>query len=135
MPNKENLREGYIGQVWLAIQYYKTRLRGDSILIGDFNSNKIWDKTQPGRLGNHSAVHEYLKAKNIHSMYHLQTEEELGKEGIPTYFLYKNNTKPFHIDYCFASNAFLASGFKLSIGEYKDWVKYSDHVPIIADFK
>ena len=135
MPNKENSREGYIGQVWLAMQYYKRKLGSDSILIGDFNSNKIWDHTQPRRVGNHSAVHEYLKAKDIHSMYHLQTEDELGKEGTPTYFLYKNNTKPYHIDYCFASNAFLTNGFNFSIGEHKDWVKFSDHVPIIADFK
>jgi endonuclease/exonuclease/phosphatase family metal-dependent hydrolase len=76
-----------------------------------------------------------LKAKNIHSLYHLQTQEELGKETAPTLFLYRNNSKPYHIDYCYASNAFLVNGFKLSIGEYNDWIKFSDHVPIIADFK
>jgi exonuclease III len=135
MDNKENSRAGYIAQVWLAINYYKTKLGGDSILIGDFNGNKIWDNDQPRRLGNYSEVHDYLKAKNIHSLYHLQTQEELGKETAPTLFLHRNNNKPYHIDYCYASNAFLVNGFKLSIGEYNDWIKFSDHVPIIADFK
>lgn len=44
MDNKENYEARYIAQVWLAINYYNDLLDKPSILIGDFNSNKIWDK-------------------------------------------------------------------------------------------
>ena len=54
MSNKENYDARYIGQVWLAIDYYSDLLKGSTILVGDFNSNKIWDyKT---RVGDHSDV-------------------------------------------------------------------------------
>jgi exodeoxyribonuclease III len=43
MNNKENYDARYIGQVWLAINYYADLLGAATILVGDFNSNKIWD--------------------------------------------------------------------------------------------
>jgi len=43
MNNKENRDARYIGQVWLAINYYEELLNNNTIMIGDFNSNKIWD--------------------------------------------------------------------------------------------
>ena len=51
MSNKENYEARYIGQVWLAINYYADLLMGSTILVGDFNSNKIWDyKARVGSL-------------------------------------------------------------------------------------
>lgn len=135
MDNKESPRARYIAQVWLAINYYQSKLNIPSILIGDFNSNKIWDEDHPRKYGNHSEVNDYLYTLDIHSLYHLQTEEKLGEEKNPTLYLHRNKTKPYHIDYCFASNNLLVEGFDFSIGKYEEWIKYSDHVPIFVDFK
>ena len=43
MDNKEFPEARYIGQIWLAINYYQKLLHLPIILTGDFNSNKIWD--------------------------------------------------------------------------------------------
>lgn len=133
MNNKESPHARYIAQVWLAINYYI--FDNDSIFIGDFNSNKIWDNESPRKYGNHSEVHNYLRVRNIHSLYHLKTNEELGNEKTPTLFLHRDIKKPYHIDYCYASNRLFSKGFNLSVGEPDDWIKLSDHVPIIAEFE
>ena len=105
MDNKENPDARYIAQVWLAINYYSRLLHYNSILIGDFNSNKIWDEKD--RLANHSEVVQILKKNNILSLYHEHYQMEQGLEGEHTFFLYRNLQKGYHIDYCFASSEFL----------------------------
>ena len=101
MDNKEKREARYIGQVWLAINHYKDLLGSSTILIGDFNSNKIWDYKD--RVGSHSDVVRYLASRDIHSVYHKHFNMEQGKEEHPTLYLYRNLEKPYHIDYCFAS--------------------------------
>lgn len=69
----------YVTQVWKAINYYEKLLsENNCILIGDFNSNTIWDK--PRREGNHSTVVSKLAEKNILSVYHKFFNQEQGKE-------------------------------------------------------
>lgn len=84
MPNKENYEARYIGQVWNAINYYDHLFQGSIILIGDFNSNKIWDYKK--RVGDHSGVVRKLVEKNIHSVYHEHFSIEQVKEEHPTFF-------------------------------------------------
>jgi exonuclease III len=38
------------------------------------------------------------------------------------------------LDYCFASRFFIEKISNVKIGEYEDWVKFSDHCPLIVDF-
>ncbi len=102
MNNKENREARYIGQVWLAINYYAKLLGDSTLLIGDFNSNKIWDYKD--RIGNHTDVVDRLAEKGIFSVYHKLLNQEQGKEKHPTFFLQRNKNKPYHIDYCFASS-------------------------------
>ena len=70
MDNKENHKARYIGQVWLAIDYYKNLLGNTTILIGDFNSNKIWDGN--ARVGTHSDVVNKLLAYNQQLQHEIQ---------------------------------------------------------------
>ena len=132
MNTPQNLRNRYIAQLWKAVNHYDLLLKEDSILIGDLNSNKIWDNEKPQRIGTHSVVVDLLKAKNIYSIYHKYFNEEHGEETRPTYFFHNKESKSFHIDYCFASLKLL-SNISYSMGTYNEWIKLSDHVPIIVD--
>ena len=124
----------YITQVWKAIHFYENLLAEKKIiLIGDFNSNTIWDK--PRREGNHSTVVERLEAKNIFSTYHKFHNQVQGKEEHPTLFMYRHEDKPYHVDYCFASLDFIEKLKSVEIGTYGLWTKYSDHKPLIVEFE
>ncbi len=123
----------YVTQVWKAIHYYDSFiLNKKTILAGDFNSNSIWD--MPRRAGNHSAVVDKLAQKGIFSTYHQFYQQEQGKEAHPTLFMYRHEDKPYHIDYCFASNDFLEKMVEVEVGLYNDWIHCSDHKPLIVTF-
>lgn len=123
----------YITQIWKAIHHYDTELTNKhTVLIGDFNSNTIWDK--PKREGNHTTLVKRLEAKGIYSVYHKHFNQTQGSELHPTLYLYRRKDKPYHIDYCFASSDMLKHLKSVEVGEYGFWVKYSDHVPVIVAF-
>lgn len=131
--NPEDRDGAYITQVWKAMKHYEKSLKkGASILAGDFNSNTIWDR--PRREGNHSTVVQQLENKGIHSVYHKYFKQLQGKEQHPTQYMYRHKDKPYHLDYCFASDAILQKLSSVEIGEYDFWRKYSDHVPVIVSF-
>jgi exodeoxyribonuclease III len=123
----------YIEQVWKAIHHYDTLLTGSkTILIGDFNSNKIWDRRH--RVSNHSNVVKYLEDKGIFSTYHLHHKQAQGSEEHPTLYMYRHLDKPYHIDYCFVSADLAEKLQSVEVGDYEFWTKYSDHVPLIVTF-
>ena len=82
----------YVGQVWKALNHYQNRIKKTkTLLIGDFNSNTMWDK--PRREGNHSTVVDILAKKGIESVYHTYFEQQQGIEQHPTFYLYKNKNR------------------------------------------
>jgi exonuclease III len=117
---------GYIGQFW---KYLKINFDSfDNILIGgDLNSNVIWDKWD--RWWNHSDVLAILLEKQIVSLYHLNFNEKQGEETIPTFYLQRKPSKPYHIDYFFGSPIF-QSNFEYRFGNFEEWLEISDHIPI-----
>lgn len=131
MPHKTERVKNYVGQIWGAVNYYSKYLDQDSILIGDFNSNAIWDKTK--KMGNHSDVIQFLNDRQIYSLYHLLLDVEHGKEAHPTLFLLKQLEKPYHMDYCCASKKLITPQTTISIGTYEEWIKLSDHMPVIIE--
>jgi len=123
----------YIGQVWKAIHHYEKILKSKKIIVaGDFNSNCIWDKLN--RKTNHSMVVEKLKLLNITSAYHHRLGMQQGLEAHPTFYLYRHQNKPYHIDYCFASNQLMNKISALEVGSYEKWRMYSDHSPLMVSF-
>jgi exonuclease III len=119
----------YIGQLWKYLQVHRTQLHRDkTILLGDFNSNRIWDK--PDRWWNHSDVVEELESIGLQSTYHRQTGEAQGQESTPTFFLQRNVEKAYHIDYGFVSDDLLDQS-NVKIGEQKNWLGVSDHMPVM----
>ena len=132
MDSKENPNHRYIGQVWLAINFYKKLLNINTILIGDFNSNQIWDEKE--RVGNHTDVVNLLAEKRIISLYHEQEKIKHGEEKEHTFFMYRNTEKKYHIDYAFASEDLIKKGYVFKIENYLNWKHLSDHTPLIIDF-
>lgn len=132
MNNREKREARYIGQIWYAINHYKNLLRSPTILIGDFNSNKMWDYKD--RVGSHSDVVNRLAEMDIHSVYHKHFGIEQGKETHPTFFLQKNKDKAYHIDYCFTSSNILNKVRNVEVGTYDNWIKQSDHSPLMVEF-
>ncbi len=121
----------YVEQVWKAIHHYDDLLSSKpTILAGDFNSNTIWDRKR--RAGNHTNVVKYLADKGIHSAYHLHHQQTQGKEQHPTFYLYRHLDKPYHLDYCFISEAMAEKITSVEVGEHAFWCAYSDHVPLMV---
>lgn len=72
---------------------------------------------------------------NIYSLYHEQNKQNHGKETKATFYMQRKLEKPYHIDYCFASKKIINKGFDIKVGDYYDWIGYSDHTPLIIDIK
>ena len=118
----------YVGQFWKYLQIHRNQLENTNVIIlGDFNSNAIWDKKD--RWWSHSGVVEEPEDMGIKSVYHYQKNEPQGRETTPTFFHRKNLNKSYHIDYVFCSNKLLPMS-NLSIGKPGDWLTISDHVPL-----
>jgi exodeoxyribonuclease-3 len=124
----------YIGQIWKAVYFYEEILSEKKIIIaGDFNSNVIWDKRH--RHASHSMTVKKLLDMSIHSVYHNHFSQVQGQELHPTFYLYRHDNKPYHIDYCFVSDYFMERLDAVRVGDYQYWRAYSDHSPLIVEFK
>lgn len=123
---------GYIGQLWKYIQINKDKLN-ESIIVGDFNSNTIWD--QWDRWWNHSDVVNELKQLGIESFYHKFTIEPQGKETKPTLYFQRKLTRPYHIDYIFGPQKFINKIINIEVGQFDNWIGFSDHMPIISEIE
>ena len=121
---------GYIGQIWKYIQINNNKI-ADSIIIGDFNSNKIWD--QWDRWWNHSNVINDLSEIGLESVYHKYFNENQGEESMATFFLQRKIVKPYHIDYCFLPNYLFENLITFEVGNFEKWRLFSDHNPIILE--
>jgi len=123
----------YIGQVWKFLKIHRSDLTHQKvIMIGDFNSNVIWDKQD--RWWNHSDVVRELSALKIESLYHAFFNEQQGEETQPTFYMHRKEHKPYHIDYAFCSHEVLQNS-SIQIGDAIDWAGLSDHMPLIIDIK
>jgi len=131
MPDEEQKDNSYVRQIWNALQHYEKELFDPAILIGDWNSNAIWDGKR--KQGNHTQVMEQLRSYGMCSVYHTLRQEEQGKELEPTLYLLKQRHKPYHLDQCCVSKELLTSETSIQVGAHDDWIGLSDHMPIVID--
>lgn len=131
---KPKISDNYGIHTWNAIRYYSQLLSNEKVIMaGDFNSSSIWDKKK--REANHSNIVDKLKIKGIENVYHVFYNEEQGKESRATLYMHRKVDRPYHIDFCFASNYFINRLKDVSIGQYEIWTRLSDHKPVICEFE
>ncbi|PFJ23895.1 hypothetical protein COI92_27195 [Bacillus anthracis] len=128
----EKRYDSYIGQIYLALEKYASLLKEPCIIVGDWNSNKLFDHVN--RVKTHSEVVEFLEGFGIKSAYHHFSKEEHGEELKATHYFRKEKARPFHIDFLFASKILLDQLKSFHIGSREDWIEFSDHMPISAEF-
>ena len=122
--------DNYIGEVHRClVQHGDWFSNAPVVAAGDFNSNSQWDKSHPGR--SHTEVVRLFEGHGLISAYHTHQGEKQGAETRPTYYFYRHQDKPFHIDY-----VFVPRGWKLKsveVGSFREWGQLSDHVPVVVD--
>ena len=101
------------------------------IILGDFNHSVIWDNKLPEQY-TFKNLNDFMVNKGFKSIYHQTHEEKLGSESCPTFYHQKNANKPFHIDYGYIKGF---NSYHLDVGNYSDWIKHSDHMPLIMNIK
>ncbi|MFK4469761.1 endonuclease/exonuclease/phosphatase family protein [Bacillus sp. RC252] len=128
----EKRYSSYIGQIYLALEKYASLLKEPCIIVGDWNSSKVFDHIK--RVKTHSEVVKFLEGFGIKSAYHHFSKEEHGEESKATHYFRKEKARPFHIDFLFASEILLDQLKSFHIGSREDWIEFSDHMPISAEF-
>ncbi|MDP9140787.1 MAG: hypothetical protein M3O62_08365 [Pseudomonadota bacterium] len=124
----------YVMGVVKAIEAYREIIESiPTVLIGDLNSNAIWDSWHPKTL-NHFALIALLAELGIQSSYHHFFGEAHGAETRPTCYLLWKENRPYHIDYCFVPNTWLSRLQTVEVGSYESWKSVSDHRPLVVDF-
>jgi exonuclease III len=131
---KKDIYHSYVVQAARSFKYYKDLLDKECIIIGDFNSNAIWDNGDRKEY-NHSQMVSILKELRYVSIYHEKKVEGQGKESSPTFYFYRNKEKPFHIDYCFLKDSALNKVESFTIGEHDRYIRDSDHMPLFLTLK
>ena len=128
---KQPLR--YVRAATSAVEAYADLFKSERVvLLGDFNSNAIWDKEHPKHL-NHSSLVERLAEHGLVSAYHHAHGMPHGKEEESTFHLYRHHDKPYHIDYCFLPLSWAKQIKQVQLGAYETWAKQSDHLPLVVE--
>ncbi|HYV19749.1 MAG TPA: endonuclease/exonuclease/phosphatase family protein [Verrucomicrobiae bacterium] len=123
----------YVRGMHRAVRACRSLMRAQpTVLLGDFNSNAIWDAEHPADRS-HSALVRYLGELGLVSAYHSRYREAQGKESRPTFFLYRHRRRPYHIDYCFLPASWLGRLRDVSVGEHRAWAARSDHMPLSVE--
>jgi exodeoxyribonuclease III len=131
--SKGNQTFRYVMGVVKAIEAYRDLVKNSpTVLIGDFNSNAIWDTHHPTGL-NHSALISLLSELGLVSSYHHFFSEVQGKETRATFNLLWNKERPYHIDYCFVPASWASRIKRVEIGSYEEWKRHSDHRPLLVE--
>lgn len=118
----------YIEEYYIYQSIHVDKYSNNTIIIGDFNSNKIWDKKHKNR--NHTNVVKLLEEKGLISAYHYIYNDNQGEEKINTFYLYRHLDKGYHIDHCFVHKDKIIN---YQVVDDKYWLRYSDHMPIILE--
>ncbi len=99
------------------------------VAAGDFNSS-------PSVVGQERKSPRFLQRMRdefgLVSAYHHFHGEALGAETRATHYFLFNESRPFHLDYCFLPKTWLGRLSGVEVGSFADWPQ-SDHRPLTVD--
>jgi endonuclease/exonuclease/phosphatase family metal-dependent hydrolase len=99
-----------------------------TVLLGDLNDNASFRGTR------WSDLMTLLEPLGLVSAYHVFFKEAAGSETRATHFYRGDETRPFHLDYCFLPSEWLPRLKAVRVGAFSpERKKVSDHVPLIVD--
>jgi endonuclease/exonuclease/phosphatase family metal-dependent hydrolase len=123
----------YVEAAVRAVYLYRNLIAsGPTVLMGDVNSNVIWDHQHPVDRC-HTALVNQLSDLGLTSAYHAFFDEAHGKETRTTYYFHWKETKPYHLDYCFIPKDWVPALRKVCVEPYEPWKAHSDHRPLTVD--
>ncbi len=117
----------YVQEFCDFIHACKEELDDNVFIVGDLNSNVVFDKDNIRTGKTHSIIVEELKVISIENIYHHHTGDTQGQEKVPTFYLYRHLDRPFHIDHCFSNPKNIE---KLTIHARWQWMALSAHQPL-----
>ena len=99
------------------------------VAAGDFNSS-------PRVVGQERESPRFLQRMRddlgLVSAYHHVHGEAPGEETRATHYHHWNESRPFHLDYCFVPEKWLGRLANVEVGSFADWPQ-SDHRPLTVD--
>jgi endonuclease/exonuclease/phosphatase family metal-dependent hydrolase len=123
----------YSGGLRRGVEVYRDLLATrPCILLGDLNSSVAWDMGR-GRRDHRDWEEMLLRDFGLVSAYHAATGQPPGQESRATHFWRWKEASPFHIDYCYLPQSWIAGLERVTIGGYGEWADASDHRPVIVD--
>ncbi|HEX9459270.1 MAG TPA: hypothetical protein VGA84_09010 [Thermoanaerobaculia bacterium] len=129
----KNPKYPYVKSLIRSVELYRKVIRAQpTVIIGDFNSNAIWNRKREGTR-DHRALVTMLSKLGLVSAYHHFFGEEQGSETRPTFYLLWKENRPYHIDFCFIPESWTADIRSVSVGSYADWSASSDHRPLVVE--
>ena len=128
------MSDSYIAQAYQAVCSYEKYFDDETIIMGDFNSNAMWDG-QFGTRVQHADLVQKLENDNFCSLYHVLKNEEQGQESQPTQFQFRHKEKAYHIDYMFINKDKVRDVDAFDIGKYRVWAQVSDHMPLFMNVR
>jgi hypothetical protein len=124
----------YVEGVVRAVKRYRHLFTGcRTVLIGDLNSNALWDSSHAAHL-NHSALVKMLSDLGLVSSYHHFHREPHGGEKQATYYFQWKEHQRFHIDYCFIPQEWAQHLERVDVGSFEEWKHCSDHRPLVVEW-
>jgi exodeoxyribonuclease-3 len=123
----------YVPNLVAILEHYRPFLeRAPTVILGDFNANRVFDKKHPRYV--FDSIAGALDSLGLVSAYHSFTGETFGAESQPTFYFRYHQHEPFHIDYLFFPQSWSSSLNAVTVGNFSDYAGLSDHRPLTAQF-
>ncbi|PIO83429.1 hypothetical protein BSQ39_07595 [Loigolactobacillus backii] len=95
------IKGNYVEDLYTYLDCHFKQLDAETLIVGDFNSNVIWDKSHYPR--SHTELNQLLAQKGLTSYYHQKYAEKFGQETRATFYLWHHRDRPFYIDYVYGA--------------------------------
>lgn len=126
-------RPTYVRAVLDGLARYREFLTAaPTVVVGDFNSHPRWDADAPE--ANHTVLADLLRRDfGLVSAYHAAASRSgVAAEEATLYWRWQEG-QPFHIDYCFIPESWVARLGAVEVGGYREWADKSDHRPLLVE--